>query len=70
MWPENWDSVVAFLACETQWRMASTFSRVWPVGLVYSDVDVVLKRFASPPHVFDDLLFMERAVLKVFREQD
>ena len=68
VWPENWDIVIAFLACETQWRAASTYARVILLGLDYVAVDVVLRRRAAADHVFDGMRIMERAALAVFKD--
>lgn len=68
IWPENWESVIAFLACETQWRTSSTLTHVYQNGIDYAGADVVMRRFGSPDHVFGDLRIMERAALAVFKE--
>lgn len=65
VWPENWDSVIAFLACATQWRIAVSFSGIIWSGLDYSAVDVVLRRRNATDRVFDDVCVMERAALPV-----
>lgn len=71
MHPDNWLSVCAFLACETQWRAIAGMmgGLVW-LGLDYSAVDVVLRRlgFDDPDSVFADLQVMEDAALAVFAE--
>lgn len=66
VWPINWDSVRAFLACETQWRVVSTFNRVMETGLDYSGVDVVLRRLGFGDHVFADLQEMEVEAISIF----
>lgn len=68
VWPANWDSVTAFLHCETQWRSVATLSALIWTGIEYPALDVVLRRLNSPAHVFDDVRLMERAALDVFRE--
>ncbi|WP_354555866.1 DUF1799 domain-containing protein [Rhizobium aquaticum] len=63
--PSNWDSVMAFLACDTQWRVVALPSRLSWIGLDYAGVDVVLRRFEFPSSVFSDLQVMEHAALSV-----
>lgn len=70
VWPENWPSVTAFLGCQTQWRTEAIKDRIVMLGLDYGAVEIVLRRFKSPDHVFDDVQFMERVALTVFREAD
>ncbi|MGD9862852.1 MAG: DUF1799 domain-containing protein [Pseudodonghicola sp.] len=67
--PCNWDSLVAFLRCETQWRVAATMAGVIWLGLDYDAVDVVLHRTAAPDAVFFDLQVMEAAALEVLGEE-
>jgi hypothetical protein len=68
VWSVNWDSVIAFLGCETQWQALALPSAVVWTGINYPSLDIVMKRYKSPDHVFDDVQFMERAALKVFAE--
>jgi len=68
VWPINWDSVIAFLGCETQWHPLALPSAVVWTGLNYTALDIVMKRYKSPDRVFDDVQFMERTALKVFAE--
>lgn len=66
--PDNWTSVIAFLACETQWRLlAGARALVW-LGLDYAAVDTVLRHLApdDPASVFADIQVMEGAALDVF----
>lgn len=68
VWRENWDSLRAFRALETQWRaVAGLAGLVW-LGIDFNAADVVLRRFNSPDHVFEDLIAMEDAALAVFAE--
>lgn len=62
----NWDSVTAFLACETQWRVIAdpTGRLIW-TGLDYAGADVALRRFDFPNSVFADLQVMELEALSV-----
>jgi len=75
--PCNWQSVCAFLACETQWQalpmtaghgMGGIGTSVIWLGLIYPAVDVVLRRLGLADEVFGDLQVMERAALDAFAE--
>jgi len=68
VWKKNWPSLVAFLACETQWRAIAGLERIHWLGLDYSAVDVVLRRLKSPKRVFRDLQAMEHAALSILNE--
>ncbi|WP_299165790.1 DUF1799 domain-containing protein [uncultured Tateyamaria sp.] len=68
VWADNWNAMLAFLACETQWRIAATMTRVDRIGLDYAAVDVVLRRLGFGDPEFADLLAMERAALEAFEE--
>lgn len=64
----NADALDAWLACDTQWRVAATMAGMIWLGLDYAGVDVVLRRskFADPDAVFRDLQVMEGEALRVF----
>lgn len=66
--PENWDSLSAWLACQTQWRTIVAGTAVLMLGLDLPGVDVVLRRLEFPDTVFEDLLVMERAALPILQE--
>jgi len=68
IWEKNKDSWKAWIACETQWRVATTFAAVIYLGLDYAGVDVVLRRHSLPDAVFADLMEMETAALEAFGE--
>ena len=68
VWPENWDSIMAWVACETQWRALTGLCGLFWLGLDYPAVDVVLRRREAPAIVFNDLQHMERAALAVLNE--
>ena len=70
VWKENWDSLNAFLAAETQWRVAATMAGLIWIGIDYTALDVILRRRNLPDHVFDDVMDMERTALSVFAEAD
>ncbi len=66
---DNQESLVAFLGCETQWRLVSAgMGAVW-LGLDYAAVAAYLrtKRFTlkRQGELMDDLMIMERAALPV-----
>lgn len=66
----NADTIRAWLACATQWRIAAGIAGSMWLGLDYAAVDVVLRRTkpADPDAVFADLQLMEDAALAVFGE--
>jgi len=66
----NWDSVTAFLACETQWRITASAMRLHWTGLDYAAADVVLRRFKFPDEVFADLQVMELEAIAVLGSAD
>lgn len=68
--PANWDSLRAFLAVETQWRVTATFSALIWLGLDYVAVDLVLRRRNAPDAVFADIQIMESEALAAFNEAD
>lgn len=68
IWPENWNSLHAWLACETQWRVLTGSGGRDYQGLDYTAVDVVMRRLGLEDQVFSDLQEMERAALATFAE--
>lgn len=68
VWAENWETVCAFIAIETQWQATATFSQLIWLGLDYGAVDVIMRRRNLPDHVFEQLQIMEGAALAVFSE--
>ncbi len=68
IWPENWPSLCAWLAVETQWRVQTGSGGLWYQGLDYNAVDVVLRRRGFDDAVFADLQEMEREALATFAE--
>lgn len=64
----NWQSLITWLACETQWRVAATMAGLIWLGLDYAAVDVVLRRSEAADAIFADLRLMEREALDVFME--
>lgn len=66
----NADALTAWIAVETQWRIAAGAGGIQWLGLDYPAVDVVLRRgrFDDPDAVFGDLQVMEGAALDVLWE--
>ncbi|MGN7870968.1 DUF1799 domain-containing protein [Paracoccus sp. 22332] len=66
----NADAIAAWVACETQWRIATGPAGIQWLGLDYPAVDVVLRRgrFEDADTVFADLMVMEGAALDVLWE--
>lgn len=67
--PANWKSVIAFLACETQWRAVAGMAGVIWLGLDYGATDVVLRRMQVGDEEFAAIQVMETEALEVFGEQ-
>lgn len=66
-----WDSVKAFLACETQWRVVSTMSQLIWIGLDYAGAKVMLDfQELATPKIFRDLQVMEAAALPLLNKGD
>ncbi|KMK68584.1 DUF1799 domain-containing protein [Puniceibacterium sp. IMCC21224] len=68
VWACNWESVTAFLGCQTQWRTAPRNRGYVHLGLDYGAVDIVLRRMGAADRVFEDLQDMELAALAAFGE--
>lgn len=67
VWKENFQTVVMFLKCTTQWRVS--FGGF--VGLDYTAVKVLLDIYQVKKHrqMFEDLQLMERAALQVLNKK-
>jgi len=67
----NWESLMAFLACDSQWRTCSIgmAGMAW-IGLDYQGCDVALRRGGFPDEVWDDLQLMEKTALPVLNSGD
>jgi hypothetical protein len=70
VWPENESSVMAFLECQTQWRVTSTMRQLIWLGLDYVAVRAVLDAEGHGRDVFEDLRVMEAAALPVLNRDD
>lgn len=67
---ENWTSVMAFLACETQWRVVATMSHLIFLGLDYTAVQVLATLDNWSTEIWRDIRTMEAAALPVLNEAD
>ena len=69
IWPENLETVTAFLACQTQWQVDGMSGQVR--GLRYADVAATLEMLgvADRRAVFDGIRVMEAEALRVFGER-
>lgn len=68
--PANWESFMAFIACQTQWRMVAGFGGLIWQGLDYAACRLVLRDIKAGPHVFADIRHMEGAALQILNEAD
>ncbi|WP_320194742.1 DUF1799 domain-containing protein [Agrobacterium rosae] len=66
VWDENKDSLTAFLAVETQWRVTAHKERLIWTGIDYNALDVVMRRLQLPEHAFQDVMIMETEALEAF----
>lgn len=66
--PNAWPSLHAFLACQTQWRIAVGMSGMLWLGLDYPACKLVLDDINAPAHVFADLRVMEAAAMPILNE--
>ena len=63
----NWDSVRAFLGCQTQWRVAIGFAGAVWLGLDYAAAEIVLRMIGGGA-TLADLQAMEMAALPILNE--
>ena len=65
VWPENWPTLLLFLAVSSQWRYAGMGQAV---GLDYTAVDVTIRyrQMEVTPQMFEDLQAMERGALQAW----
>lgn len=67
--PENWDALMVFLGCQTQWRreFAGMSGELIFQGLDYTGVTVVIRmmghRGQQARYIFTDLQILEAAAL-------
>lgn len=76
MWRINWQSLMAFLGCETQWRAVAMpsgeGSRLIWLGIDYASARPVFERRnrAVQRRLFADIQVMEHAALEAMGEID
>ncbi|MEI9410707.1 DUF1799 domain-containing protein [Mesorhizobium salmacidum] len=76
VWRINWQSVMAFLRCETQWRAVPVAvgdgSRLIWIGIDYASAKPVYARRnrGEERRLFDDICVMEHAALEAMGEID
>jgi hypothetical protein len=63
-----WDSLMAFLNCETQWRIGMGMAGIVWFGLDYTACKIVLENIDAPRHTFADLRVMEAEAMKILNE--
>jgi len=71
--PENWETLLVFLACQTQWQRefaGMDGTQIWK-GLNYPGVEVVMRmhQVSDSPSVFRDLQIMESSALSELNKQ-
>jgi hypothetical protein len=66
----NWESLLAFMACDTQWRVGVGFSGMIWIGLDYTACDIVFRRRGFADQIWDDLRVMEEAALPILNSGD
>lgn len=66
----NWESLLAFMACDTQWRVGVGFGGMIWIGLDYTACDVVFRRRGLADHIWDDVRVMEEAALPILNSGD
>jgi hypothetical protein len=66
--PSNWTSLIAFLACQTQWRVVSTMGGLVWLGLDYSAARSALDEAGAPASRMSDLRVLEAAALPILNE--
>ena len=74
VWEENWDTVITFISCQTQWKKeipAMSGQVIWH-GLDYNSVDVVIKRKGfkgeKANEIFEGIQLMEASALPLLNK--
>jgi len=72
VWPENWTTVLCFLALQTQWRKEITMDgqMIWH-GLRYSELEVTVRLMGYQKErrtIFNGIVDMERAALPLLNK--
>lgn len=68
--PTAWNSFMAFLSCQTQWRVAVGVSGILWLGLDYTACKHVLTDIEAAAGTFADLRVMEAAALPILNGGD
>lgn len=66
--PRNWPSLLAFLVCQTQWRVVATMSGLIWLGLDYAAARGALDEAGLPIARMADLRVIEAAALPILNE--
>lgn len=66
----NWEALLFFLACDTQWRVVLGMAGLLWIGLDYTACDVIARRMQVPDDAFLDLKIMEGAALSELNDRD
>ena len=73
VWEENWDTLMVFLALQTQWRReipAMSGQMIWH-GLRYTEAEVVIRMMGhqkQQKNIFDGLRVMESTALPILNK--
>jgi|688.fasta_scaffold596764_2 hypothetical protein len=73
VWEENWDTLMVFLALQTQWRReipAMSGQMIWH-GLRYTEAEVVIRMMGHQKQqkdIFDGLRVMESTALPILNK--
>ena len=68
--PTAWNSLITFLECQSQWRVAAGMAGLIWLGLDYPACRLVLDDMQAPAGIFSDLRYMEGAALKILNEAE
>ncbi|MGD9476148.1 DUF1799 domain-containing protein [Shinella sp. G-2] len=66
--PQNWSSLLAFLACQTQWRVVATMGGLIWLGLDYAAARAALEELGLPLSRMADLRALEAGALPILNE--
>ena len=67
----NWESLMAFLACDSQWRTCGVgLAGIAWIGLDYQGCDVAFRRGGFADDLWSDVQFMEKSALPVLNSGD
>lgn len=69
VWEENWDVVLMFIRCRTQWRVGGMGG---PIGLDYVAVQWLLSLYEvkEPRAMMEGLQIMEAAALRIMAKRE